>query len=115
MKVTWFDLILTRSHLESILYITKYIFVFVCKNIVKQHGSGKNKGVKNSTVILNSVSNLHFTDNILNWLSDLYWMNNKNKFISNYPGMKMYLVESYHNKNMFKYTEENITRINSKV
>ena len=39
-------------------YITKYIFVFVCKNIVQQHRSGKNLGVKNSTLILNAVSNL---------------------------------------------------------
>ena len=27
----------------------------------------------------------------------------------------MYLVESYHNKNMFKYTEENITRRKSEI
>ena len=29
--------------------------------------------------------------------------------------MKTYVVESYHNKNMFKYTEERITRRNSEI
>ena len=29
--------------------------------------------------------------------------------------MKMYRVESWHNKNMYKYTEKNVTRRNSEI